>query len=630
MAKKYSFSFWFLNLLIAALVILGVFVVKLLVFKPFDIRHFYERVVYEKLWERPQALSLSGLPYISEYSNGDLDDISVQKKIAFLEKTRVNSEILASYDLGRQTESDKLNTELLSFYFRQLTEGGEFLFYDYPLHPNEGLHIDFQNYMLHCHKLENRNDIENYILRLSKFDLQVTQLLGHLRKTESLGVVPSLSIIDRILTRLRNSIGEKRTSLDSLNFSYKQVVPTDAHVLYTNFSKQINALPEFVRLERTMYKDQVKNTLEKEVFPAYKKLIAYYIYLKKIATEETGAWKHPNGDAYYKYCLEFQTSTELAPDKIYEDGLIEVTILKDELATLIAADTHEDSIHNILESLELANEKEPFYFNSNDNTSQLVLDAYHNEMAVIHKRLSQAFILKSRTDQSITANLSGPFASYNVGNQKISQFPFVSNLTSKANLKNTTATIKYGLKYFASQGAFSYNSITIEQPRAMKNLPTFRRMNLFPVFNAGWELYAEQLSWEIGLYSDSSSENLGRLHNRLLHTIALTLDSGIHFKQWTAQEAIDFLRDNTLVSNSEAMRMVEDIIVNPGKASRALIGYWKMNALRTTTEEALGEHFSLQEFHHTLLKNGPVPLHILESEVKEYIQDKLFALTMIE
>lgn len=630
MAKKYSFYFWFLNLLIAALVILGVFLVKLLLFKPFDIRHFYERVVYEKLWERPQALSLSGLPYIAEYSNGNLDDLSVQKKIVFLEKTRKNSEILASYDLGRQTESEKLNTELLSFYFRQLSEGEDFLFYDYPLHPNKGLHLDFQNYMLQCHKLENRNDIENYILRLSKFDRQASQLLGHLRKTESVGVVPSLSIIDAILVSLRNSIGEQKTTLDSLNFTYKQVKPTTAHVLYTNFSKHINALPEFVRLERTMYKDQVKNTLEKEVFPAYKKLIAYYVYLKKIATTETGAWKHPNGDAYFKYCLEFQTTTELAPEKIYEDGLTEVTILKDELATLIAADIHADSIHTILKSLELANEKEPFYFNSNDNISQLVLDAYHNEMAFIRKRLSQAFILKQTTDKSSTANLSGPFASYGVGNQKKSQFPFVSNLSSKANLKNTTATIKYGLKNFVSQGAFSYNSIAIEQPHAMKNQPTFRSMNLFPVFNAGWELYAEQLSWEIGLYSDTSSENLGRLHNRLLHTIALTLDSGIHFKQWTAQEAIDFLKDNTLVSKSEAMYMVEDIIVNPGKASRALIGYWKINALRTKTEEALETHFSLKEFHHILLKNGPVPLHILESEVKEYIQDKLFALTMID
>ena len=630
MAKKYSFSFWFLNLLIAALVILGVFVVKLLLFKPFDIRHFYERVVYENIWESPQALSLSGLPYIAQYSNGDLDDISVQKKIAFLEKVKENSKILASYDLGRQVKKDKLNTELLSFYFRQLREGESFLFYNYPLQPNNGLHVDFPNYMLHCHKLENRDDIENYILRLSKFDQKASQLLGHLRKTESVGVVPSLEVIDRILASLRNSIGEQKTTLDSMNFSYKRVVPTTAHVLYTNFSKHINALPEFERLERTMYKDQVKNTLEKVVFPAYKSLIAYYVYLKKIATTDTGAWKHPNGDAYFKYCLEFQSTTEIAPEKIYDDGVLEVAILKDELAVLIAPDTHVDSIHNTIKLLELANEKERFYFNSNDNTSQLVLDAYHSEMAKIHKRLSQVFNLKSAQDKSIATNFKGPFASFGIGNQKISQIPFVSNLISKANFKNSKASLKYGIKHLAPLGQFSHNSIAIDIPNTTKNQPTFRSMNLFPVFNAGWELYAEQLSWEVGLYSDASSENLGRLHNRLLHTILLTLDSGIHFKQWTSQEAIYFLTDNTLVSKSEATRMVEDIIVNPGKASRALIGYWKINALRTTTEEALGAHFSLQEFHHSLLKNGPVPLHILESEVKEYIQDKLFALTMIE
>ncbi|MGB2153513.1 MAG: DUF885 domain-containing protein [Flavobacteriaceae bacterium] len=630
MAKKYSFYFWFLNLLVAALIILGVFVVKLLLFKPFDIRHFYERVVYEKIWNSPQALSLTNLPYIAEYSSGSLDDLSASKKIAFLEKVKENRNILATYDLARQTDADKLNTELLSFYFRQLLEGESFLFYKYPLLPNDGLHKDFPEYMLECHKLENRDDVENYILRLTKFDRQVSQLLSHLRKTESIGVIPPATIIDRITSSLRETIGVKRVTQDSLTFNYKQVLPTQSHVLFTHFSKHINALPEFVRLERTMYKDRVKNALENVVFPNYKRLIAYFEYLKKIARNDSGVWSHPSGDAYYKYCLEFQTTTELDPEQIYEEGLSEVQFITDEFKTLLNSTYDIDSLQNPLELLELENAKNRFYFSSNDNTSQLVLDAYHSEMASIHKRLSEAFTITSTKKESIEVNLFTPFLSFKRRNYPLLYTPYFSNQASKANLKNIRAAVKYGIKHDIQHQKFSYNSMEIAFAAPHQKLPTFRSLDLFPVFNAGWELYAEQLSWELGFFSDDSSENLGRLHNRLLHAIGLTLDSGIHYKQWTEKEAIDFLADNTLVSNEQAKLMVEDYIVNPGKASRAMIGFWKIITLRTTTEEALGDHFSLPEFHHTILKNGPVPLHILESEVKEYIQDKLFALTMIE
>ena len=155
----------------------------------------------------------------------------------------------------------------------------------------------------------------------------------------------------------------------------------------------------------------------------------------------------------------------------------------------------------------------------------------------------------------------------------------------------------------------------------LEDVPIFRTIGLFTAYIEGWALYAEQLAWELGLYKDDPFGNLGRLQAEMFRAVRLVVDTGIHYKRWTREEAIDYMVANTGMTTSEVITEIERYIVMPGQACAYKIGMIKILELREKAKTALGDKFDLREFHNVVLKNGAVPLNILEELIDEYIEN---------
>jgi uncharacterized protein (DUF885 family) len=156
----------------------------------------------------------------------------------------------------------------------------------------------------------------------------------------------------------------------------------------------------------------------------------------------------------------------------------------------------------------------------------------------------------------------------------------------------------------------------------LEGMPLIRRFSLFTAYVEGWALYAEQLAWEQGLVP-TNADNIGRLTGELFRAVRLVVDTGIHHRRWTREEAIDYMRANTGMAESDVIAEIERYIVMPGQATAYKVGMMKILELRQKAKDSLGERFDLRDFHDVVLKNGAVPLDILERIVDDYIEATL-------
>jgi uncharacterized protein (DUF885 family) len=186
-------------------------------------------------------------------------------------------------------------------------------------------------------------------------------------------------------------------------------------------------------------------------------------------------------------------------------------------------------------------------------------------------------------------------------------------------LYDVRATPKFGMKTLAVHEGIPGHHFQIALQQELSGLPTFRKLLPFTVFAEGWALYSEQLMAELGLYHNDPHGDLGRLQAELFRAIRLVVDTGIHHKRWTREQAIAFMGDNAGMAKSDIEAEIERYIVMPGQACAYKIGMLKLLELRTKAQTALGDKFKLTEFHQTILQNGSMPLELLERVVDDYI-----------
>jgi uncharacterized protein (DUF885 family) len=182
--------------------------------------------------------------------------------------------------------------------------------------------------------------------------------------------------------------------------------------------------------------------------------------------------------------------------------------------------------------------------------------------------------------------------------------------------------IKFGMKTLAYHEAIPGHHFQIALAQELEGFPMFRKMLGFTSYTEGWALYAERLMWENGFYENDPFGNLGRLQAEMFRAVRLVVDSGIHYKKWTREEAIEYMVSHTGMSRSEVTTEIERYIVWPGQATGYKIGMIKILEFRDRAMNQLGDQFDIKEFHNVVLGNGALPLEILEQLVDEYIQEK--------
>ncbi len=618
MKKKRNWKFYFNRTLLTLLVIVGIWLTNLIWFRPFNINHFYDRIFVEMALDDPELVTTMGIPFLYDKTKDELTDASDERNWIQFNKIKQDYATLKSYNYNNQTPVNQLNTRILGWYLKSLIDGEPYFYHDYPVNQMFGEQSNLPSFLENAHKIRNESDVAAYISRLSKFKVKFDQVLEGLSIREQKGIIPPKFVITRVLDEMRGFCGQLAPVEGELE---KNPDPIRTNILYSNLASKIDSIHDLTANEKLEYLRLTEEEIQNTVFPAYQKLIDYFEGLYPKATTDDGVWKFPDGDHYYAYQLKQYTTTDLNPEEVYQIGLSEVERIKKEMWAVLKSEGYIDTVRSIGAVIQDINKEERFLFPDDDTGREMILVEYQRILEEISSSLDDAFDVRPKATLEVRrvpafkeAGSAGAYYSR----------PAMDGSrggTFFANLRDVHETVRLGMKTLAYHEGIPGHHFQIAIQSELEDVPIFRTIGLFTAYIEGWALYTEQLAWELGFYEGDPYGNLGRLQAEMMRAVRLVVDTGIHFKKWTREEAIEYMARNTGMATSEVVTEIERYIVMPGQACAYKIGMLKILELREMAKRQLGADFDLREFHNVVLKNGAVPLDILEEIIDAYIAE---------
>ncbi len=583
------------------ILIIAYILARLIWFKPFKINQFFNRFFFLFVLRQPELLSQLGVleKFGLNFHNDDLTDASDAFEVRQLAHIRSEYKILKSYDVAKLTPQERLSSEIMAWFLEDMLNAERFRHHNYPLNQMFGVQSDLPNFMATIHRVDNLGGARNYIKRLSKFGKKFEQLLEGLKIRESKGILPPRFVIRRVLDEMTAFTG----------------TPVRENMLYSVYAEKLRKL-KLEDSQREALLQSAAEEIEKTVYPAYRKLIDYFTYLEPLATTDDGLWKLPDGEACYAYQLRSNTTTDLSAEEIHQTGLNEVARIEGEMRSILQAEGY--SGENISAQLQAFNTEARFLYPNTDEGRTQALADYQAIIDHIDQNLSSLFDKRPKMGVKVERipefkEKTAPGAYYNPPSMDGSR-PGVFY----ANLRDMSEVPQFGMRTLAYHEAVPGHHFQLALAQGLKGLPIFRQVLPFTAYAEGWALYAEKLAYENGFLPDAYSR-LGYLASELFRAVRLVVDTGIHAKRWTRQQAIDYMLAHTGMPEASIISEAERYIVMPGQACAYKIGELKIVALRRMAQQALGERFNIKEFHNIILMNGAMPLSTLENQVKEYI-----------
>jgi uncharacterized protein (DUF885 family) len=498
---------------------------------------------------------------------------------------------LEAIDRDALSKADQLNYDLFQKQLGNSIEGYQYRMFLIPLNQRGG--IQNQDEITTRLRFQTEKDYEDWIGRLKRFGVYADQTIALMKQGMEEGMVPPRVIMERIPDQIAAQlVGHPG---DSPYYAPFKKFPD-------SFDSQTSA-----RLS-----SEALAAIEQTVLPAYVKFQGFFNDEYLGATRDSvGASDLPAGKDFYEYRAKFYTTTDLTPDEIHQIGLKEVERIRGEMERVITQVEFEGSFEEFLEFLRTDPQ---FYYEDPDALYQAYL--------ATSKRLDPALVTlfgklprmpygvrpipDSIAPDTTTAYYSGPAAD---GSRPGYYW---------VNLYKPEVRPKYEIEVLSVHEAVPGHHLQISLAMELGELPNFRRYGGVTAFSEGWGLYSESLGYEMGLYQDPYSE-FGALTYDMWRAVRLVVDTGIHYKGWSRQQAIDFFMANAAKTEHDIVNEIDRYIAWPGQALAYKIGQLKIRELRTRAEEALGDDFDIRAFHDTVLGSGAVPLDVLETKIDAWI-----------
>jgi len=597
---------WLLRLLVLVVVVAGVFFVHVWYFKPYKIDWFYGRVFGQFALQSPELLSnMRILPAWADFYSDKLDDASPAHEAAMAEMIKQDVETLHRYDRNALDRDGQLSYDVLDYFLSIQVEGDRFRDHDFPVNQMAGIQSSLPSFMSETHQVNNRHDADAYIARLDKFPQKFDQVIEGLRLRESKGVLPPKFTVDGVLKQMDGFVG----------------VPAEQNMLYTSFKEKLDKIaPEQIaQADRDALLARVAASVQNSVYPAYHSLIDYFTSLQPKAQRNDGAWSLPDGDAYYAWCVRMHTTTDMTPEQVHTLGLSEVARISGEMdAILKDKGLVEGSIGARVQQLAHAPEST---FPSTPEGKAAMLKQYQAILDEVNSGLGDAFDVRPKLGVQVKAvpafaEKTAPGAYYEPGS-----FDGTRPGTFFANMRDTSETPKFAMRTLAYHEGIPGHHFQISIAQELQGVPFFRRVLPFTAYAEGWALYSERLAWELGFEKDPL-DNLGRLRDEMMRGVRLVVDSGIHYKHWSREQAIAYMMENTGMAESDVTAEIERYFVDPGQALAYKAGMLKILELREKAKQALGPKFTLAKFHDQVLTHGALPLALLERVIDDWIKQQ--------
>ncbi len=558
---------------------------------------FFEAVFEEELSHSPQFQAQLGIR--DDYDQWD--DLSESSADAAYQRAqRQLAEAEDTIDVELLDEQTALSYELFRHEAQRRIDTYQWRHHSYMLTQMRGMHAGVPTFLINIHRIQDESDAEAYIARLERVEPLFEQVHEQLDIRDEKGILPPRFTFARVLDGAGNVI-------DGYPFNDNGESP-----LYEDFRNKVEelSLPEARQNELL---EQARAALLEHVGPAYEKLMDRVAAREEDATEDAGIWKLPDGSDYYAFELERMTTTELSAQEIHDIGLREVARIHDEMREIMNVVEYDGTLEEFFEFMRT---DEQFYYPDTDEGRQAYLDGATDLINAFRDRLDEAFTVTPRAEMEVRA--VEPFRERTAGKafyQRASPDGSRPGIYY-ANLYRMEDMPIYQKEALAYHEGIPGHHMQIAIAQELEGIPTFRRHIHYQAYTEGWALYSEYFPKEMGFYEDPYSD-FGRLAMELWRAARLVVDTGLHELQWTREEAIDYLVENTPNPPGDAQNAIERYIVIPGQATVYLIGMLRILDIRETAREALGDDFDIREFHDAVLENGAMPLDMLEEVVLE-------------
>ena len=566
---------------------------------------FLDESVLEPILDSPQTLTNLGLHQLDFLTNHNenLDDYSVEKSELDHEKFLVYYEKLNNFDETQLPNSAKLNLEVAKFAANIEKRGFEnFRYYMGPFIQFYGTHLSFVNFMTDTHKLVSEKDAEDYIKRISKIPDAIEQLMVFEKRRAEAGIYSPKFVYEKTLLQLTSLIE----------------TPTDQHPLFITFRDASESM-DLENGKRENMLLSLKDNIEK-FKSSYAKLKILVEENSNNAREFDGVWSLPNGDDYYKHRLQIFTTTDLTADEIHNLGLQMVEEIQSEIKRILSDEGYD--VNRPLADLFVELNNDPrFLFEDSDKGREAILEEYRRindetyaMLPDYFNELPKAKVVVKRVPIFSEKSAAG---GYYQGSSLDGSRP----AAWYANLYDINATQTFKMPALSFHEAVPGHHLQIALNQENQNQTLWNKFGYrTSAFSEGWALYAERLAVEAGLIKDPY-EMIGSLQSELFRAARLVVDTGLHSKKWTREEAIIYMMDNAGEVRSESESEIERYIVWPGQATSYMIGRIKIMELRERAKTELGNRFDIKDFHSVVLMNGILPLTVLEALVDQYIKE---------
>ena len=500
---------------------------------------------------------------------------------------------LKTIDPAQLAVNERLNYRL---FRRQLeVEIAEFPFGLHLLPINQRDGIQDEHSIADVIDFRTEKDYLNWLARLKAFPEYGRQVIALLREGKRRGIIHPQIVLRRLPAQIKQQIVDD-----------PQKSP---------FYKPFRDIPETVTpLIHPKLRRAAMEEIERSVIPFYRELLDFIEkeYLPA-GYEQVGAWQFPRGDEFYAVRARGFTTTSLTPDEIHELGLKEVARIRAEMEKVVQQLEYKGTFAEFLQ--ELRTDKKHYYTSSDELLAgyQIISKRIDPQLPKLFKRLPRIPYGVEAIPMNIAPDTTtGYYREPSADGRRAGSF-FV-------NLYRPEMRPKYEMEALALHEAVPGHHLQIALASEQTNLPMFRRQANFTAFIEGWALYGESLGPELGCYKDPYSK-FGQLTYEMWRAVRLVVDTGMHHKHWTRDRAIAFFRDNTAKTEVDIVNEIDRYIAWPGQALAYKIGELKIRELRQRAEKKLGDKFDLREFHDVVLREGPVPLDVLEELVDAWIAE---------
>ena len=567
-------------------------------YKPVFINHFFEISFLKFGLENPEILTQTRLlkPLGLKFYHDDLSDQSDAHLNTQADNLAQVYDTLLSYKDSNLSPEQRTSKKVFMAFLEPQLELRPYIHYNYPINQLFGYQNVWPSFMTDAHWVEDKGDAEAYITRLKKLKYAFRQLQDAMLHRAEAGITPPTFVVNKVLENINSFIS----------------VPAAENALVTTFTEKLHESG----MEPKDWKAKVTQTVEEDVYGAYRDLSNFLKDFRPRTNTDDGVWKHPNGDKFYDLKLWEMTTLRISADEIHQRGLAEVTRIQDEILTILKDEGYPTEESFAVAIKALADDPQHYY---QENEREKVIRDYEAIIAEVETKLAPWFRLRHRA--SVEVKRVPEFREKTAPGAYYQQPSMDGDVPGRfyANLYDLKATPKWSMRTLAYHEAVPGHHLQLAIATELTHLPTFRKLLPFTAFAEGWALYAERLAWEIGLQNEPL-DNVGRLQAELFRAVRLVVDTGIHRYKWTREQAIKYMSTNLGAAESDVVAEVERYIVLPGQATAYKVGMDFILDQRKKAQEALGNAFDYRDFHDTILQNSSIPLSLVEEEVDAYIK----------